>query len=121
MGLTERIARACAAHPWRTIGAWVAVLVASVVALGVVFTGLTTEASGTNNPESERAEQRLFQAFPPDPDAIVTDVAIVRSPRYTVDDERFRRFVEELERAGRATRGIASSRTYYGARDNSLV
>jgi putative drug exporter of the RND superfamily len=121
MGLTERITRACAAHPWRTIGAWAAVLVASVVALGVVFTGLTTDASGTNNPESERAEQRLFQAFPPDPDEIVTDVAIVRSTRYTVDDERFRRFVEDLEREGRATRGIASARTYYATQDASLV
>jgi uncharacterized membrane protein YdfJ with MMPL/SSD domain len=121
MGLTERIARACAAHPWRTIGAWVAVLVASVVALGVVFTGLTTEASGTNNPESERAEQRLARAFPPNPDEIVTDVAVVRSTRYAVDDEPFRRFVDDLERAGRETRGIASARTYYATRDDSLV
>ena len=41
MGLTERVARACAAHPWRTIGAWVGVLVASVLALGVVFTAVS--------------------------------------------------------------------------------
>ncbi len=121
MGLTERVASACAAHPWRTIGAWVAVLVASVLALAFLLTGLTTEASGTNNPESERAEQRVAEAFPPDPNAIVTDVAIIRSPRFTVDDERFRRFVEDLERTSRATRGIASARTYYGTRDASLV
>ena len=121
MGLTERIARACAAHPWRTIGAWVAVLVASVLALAFLLTGLTTDASGTNDPESARADQRLFAAFPPDPNAIVTDVAIVRSPQFTVDDEPFRRFVENLEREGRATRGIASARTYYATQDASLV
>ena len=121
MGLTERIAGACAAHPWRTIGAWVAVLVASVLALAFLLTGLTTDASGTNDPESERADQRLFEAFPPDPNAIVTDVVIVRSQRLTVDDERFRRFVENLEREGRATRGIASARTYYATQDASLV
>jgi RND superfamily putative drug exporter len=121
MGLTERVARACAAHPWRTIGAWVAVLGASILALAVVLTGLTTEASGTNDPESARADQRRFEAFPPDPSAIVTDVAIVRSPRFTVNDERFRRFVEDLEREGRATRGIASARTYYRTQDASLV
>ncbi|MEP7335730.1 MAG: MMPL family transporter [Actinomycetota bacterium] len=121
MSLTERIARACAAHPWRTIGAWTAVLVASVLALGFVLTGLTSDASGTNNPESARADQRMFQAFPPDPNSIVTDVVVVRSPRYTVDDERFRSFVDDLERAGRATRGIASSRTYYTTKDDTLV
>ncbi len=121
MGLTERVARACAAHPWRTIGAWVAVLVASVLALAFLLTGLTTDASGTNDPESARADQRRFEAFPPDPNAIVTDVAIVRSAQLTVDDEPFRRFVENLEREGRATRGIASARTYYDTQDASLV
>ena len=121
MGLTERVARACAAHPWRTIGAWLAVLVASVLALALLLTGLTTEASGTNDPESARADERRFEAFPPDPNAIVTDVAIVRSGQFTVDDERFRRFVESLERQGRATGGIASARTYYRAQDASLV
>ena len=121
MGLTERVARACAAHPWRTIGAWVAVLVASVLALAFLLTGLTTEASGTNDPESARADQRRFEAFPPDPNAIVTDVAIVRSAQLTVDDERFRRFVENLEREGRGTGGIASARTYYGTQDDSLA
>ncbi len=121
MGLTERVARACAAHPWRTIGAWATVLVASVLALAFLLTGLTTDASGTNDPESARADQRRFEAFPPDPNAIVTDVAIVRSARFTVDDEPFRRFVENLEREGRATRGIASARTYYDTQDASLV
>ena len=89
VGLTERLARACASHPWRAIGAWVAVLVASVVALAVVLTGLTSEASSTNNPEYQRADERLAQAFPPDPDSIVTDVMIVSSSRYTVDDAPF--------------------------------
>src|SRR5688572_12999770 len=121
MGLTERVARACAAHPWRTISAWVAVLVASVLALAFLLTGLTTDASGTNDPESARADQRRFEAFPPDPNAIVTDVAIVRSLRFAVDDVPFRRFVENLEREGRATHGIASARTYYATQDASLV
>jgi RND superfamily putative drug exporter len=121
MGLTERIARACAAHPWRTIGAWVAVLVASVVALGVVFTGLTTEASGTNNPESERAENRLFEAFPPDPEQIVTDVAIVRSRRYTIEDTRFGTFVDDLERDLIETGVVESTRTYRASDDDTVV
>ncbi|HET9674388.1 MAG TPA: MMPL family transporter [Gaiellaceae bacterium] len=121
MGFTERVARACAAHPWRTVGAWILVLVASVVALAFVFTGLTTEASGTNNPESERADERLVRAFPPDPDRIVTDVIVVRSPRYTVDDPRFRSFAQNLERTLRERQAIASARTFYDSNDRSLV
>jgi uncharacterized membrane protein YdfJ with MMPL/SSD domain len=121
VGLTERVARACASHPWRTIAAWVAVLVASVFALAAVLTGLTSEASGTNNPESVRADKRLAQAFPPDPDSVVTDVMIVSSSRYTVDDAQFKTFVANLTRTSEATGGIATSHTYYSAGDESLV
>jgi RND superfamily putative drug exporter len=56
--VTERLARAAAAHPWRTIGAWIAAI---VIALGFVATllggNLTSEGAVTNNPESVRAEQ----------------------------------------------------------------
>ena len=53
---TERLARASARHPWRTISAWVAVSVAAVVAIvGLLGGSLTTEGAPTNNPESERA------------------------------------------------------------------
>jgi uncharacterized membrane protein YdfJ with MMPL/SSD domain len=108
VSLTERIARACASRPWRVLGAWGVVLVASIAALAFVLTSLTTEAAGTNNPESERAEERLFGAFPPDPSATVTDVVVVRSDSYTVDDPRFRAFLERLADEARQTRAIAS-------------
>jgi RND superfamily putative drug exporter len=107
VGLTARIARACAVHPWRTLGAWGAALAAALAALVFLMTGLTTEALGTNNPESERADERLGAAFPPDPDRTVTDVVVVRSERYRVDEPRFRRFVERLAAEGRATGAIA--------------
>ena len=51
MGLTERIARACARHPGRTFAAWGLGLAASVLALMFLMTGLTTEPSLTNDPE----------------------------------------------------------------------
>jgi RND superfamily putative drug exporter len=107
VGLTGRIARACAAHPWRTLAAWGAALAAALAALLFLMTGLTTEALGTNNPESERAEERLFAAFPPDPDRTVTDVVVVRSERYRVEDPRFRAFLERLAAQGRATGALA--------------
>jgi uncharacterized membrane protein YdfJ with MMPL/SSD domain len=107
MGLTERIARASAAHPWRTLGAWAFVLAAALAAVFLLLTGLTTEAAGTNDPESERADERVIASFPPDPSETVTDVVVVRSERHRVDDPAFRAFLARLAEEGRATRAIA--------------
>jgi RND superfamily putative drug exporter len=121
VGLTERIARACAAHPGRTLAAWGLALVASIAALALLLTGLTSEGKGTNNPQSERADDRYLAAFPPDPQRIVTDVIVVRSDRYTVDDAQFRAHVEGLAQIVRASKGVASLHTWYATRDPSQV
>ena len=82
--MTGRAARACAAHPWRTVAVWVAL---AVVSVGITSTfladSLTTEGDFTGTPESQRAidliEQRLDRKEP------VRDVVIVRSATQTVD------------------------------------
>ena len=121
MGLTERIARACAGHPWLTLGAWGVALAGAIAALMLLMTGLTTEGVSTNNPESERAEDRLLAAFPSDPGRAVTDLVVVRSDSLTVDQPRFRAFVAELGREGRDTGAVAGARTFYATGDRSLV
>jgi RND superfamily putative drug exporter len=113
-GLTERIARACASRPWLTIAAWAVILAGAIACLALVMTGLTTEGKGTNNPQSERAEDRMLAAFPPDPSRAVTDLVVVRSERYTVDDRRFRAFLAGLVRAGRETGAIGGDPTAGG-------
>ena len=57
MSLTERIARACAANPGKTFAAWGVALVASVLCLVFLMTGLTTDATLANDPESVKAEE----------------------------------------------------------------
>ena len=121
MGLTERIARACAAHPGRTFGAWGVVLVASIAAIVTLMTGLTTDAVVTGSPESARADRLFYGAFPPDPKREVTDVVVVRSSTLTVDAPEFRRVVDRLERDARNSGALISSRTYYGTGDKTLV
>jgi putative drug exporter of the RND superfamily len=113
VGLTERLARACAAHPWRTLAAWGLALLASVLALALLLTGFTTEALATNNPESERADERLVAAFPPQPESTVTDVIVVRSSRHTVDDPEFEQFVRGLDSELAATNAIVTRQLYY--------
>ena len=45
------------------------VVILAVVAIVTLLGGsLTTEGAPTNNPESERAEDARFEAFPPDPE-----------------------------------------------------
>jgi uncharacterized membrane protein YdfJ with MMPL/SSD domain len=121
MSLTERIARACAARPWRTLAVWGLMLVASVLCLAVLMTGLTTDATLANNPQSTKAENLIAGAFPPERQGFVTDLAVVRSERYRVDDRRFRAVVEPLIGAMRATGAVADVRNYYDTQDRSLV
>jgi uncharacterized membrane protein YdfJ with MMPL/SSD domain len=93
---TKVITAASARHPWRTIGAWVVASVLAVAAIGMFLDSLTTEGAPTNNPQSERAIDAIARAFPPDPESLTTDVVVVRSEQYTVDDAEFEAFVGRL-------------------------
>jgi RND superfamily putative drug exporter len=117
---TQTLASASARHPWRTIGAWVAVSILAMVAVAFGLGNLTTEGAPTNNPESERAIDARFRAFPPNPDEVVTDIVVVRSETYTVDDPQFEAFVGGL--AARAeSEGLSRARTYLDDPAGALV
>jgi uncharacterized membrane protein YdfJ with MMPL/SSD domain len=118
----ERIALASARHPRRTIGAWVAAMVVAFVAIGGLLGGaLTTEGNPTNNPQSQRAKDVREAAFPAASNAAITDIVVVRSPRYTVDAPQYRAFVRTLAGKVRRAEDVKSVRTYLSARDPSLV
>ena len=119
--MTERLARACSRHPWRTIGLWLVAVIAAVAALALLLGELTTEGHPTNNPESERAVNAIGAAFPARPENAVSDIAIVLSTRYTVTSAPFRAFVERLEAEGRETGVVSGVRSFYSTRDESLV
>ena len=94
---TQAIAASSARHPWRLIGAWIVASVLAIAAIGVLLgDSLTTEGAPTNNPESERAIDVIARAFPRGPETATTDVVIVHSSTYTVDDPEFAAFVAAL-------------------------
>jgi uncharacterized membrane protein YdfJ with MMPL/SSD domain len=106
---TQTVAAASARHPWRTIGAWIATVVLAVVAIVTLLGGsLTTEGAPTNNPESERADEALFRALPPDPRTAVTDIVVIRSAAHAVESPEFEAYVrnfvadDEISALGRA-------------------
>ncbi len=76
--MTERLARAAAAHPWRTIGAWIAAIVVAFVLVGALLgDGLTSESTVTNNPESMRAERLIGETQPLSAQA--TELLVIRN------------------------------------------
>jgi uncharacterized membrane protein YdfJ with MMPL/SSD domain len=117
---TQTVTRMSARHPWRTVVAWVGLVVVGVVAIGALLGGaLTTEGKPTNNPQSQRAKDVLSAAFSPTGSAAVSDIVVVRSRRYTVDAPEFKALVGTLASDVRRA-GVASVRTYLD-RDPSLV
>jgi RND superfamily putative drug exporter len=121
MGL-QGIALACARHPWRTIVAWIALVVLAVLAIGALLGGaLTTEGNPTNDPQSQRAEDALAAAFPPTVGAAVTDVIVIRSDRYRAHTPRFDAVVRTLAGDVRSAGGVDAVRSYLDTRDPALV
>jgi len=102
---TESLARAAALHPWRTLAAWVGAIVLAVAAVATFLgDGLSTDATLTNNPESERAYDLIGAHFPGGD--FTSELIVVRSDSLTVDDSAFRVRLEQLTGAARATGAV---------------
>jgi RND superfamily putative drug exporter len=116
------IANASARHPWRTVGIWVVVLVASFVITGTLLSSaLTNEATATNNPDSIQAkellEDRLRGPFR------VNEAIVIQSENLTVDDAAFRNYVEgirtEIDALGQDV--VLSTASFYSTGATDLV
>jgi uncharacterized membrane protein YdfJ with MMPL/SSD domain len=117
---TEGLARACASRPKRTLAAWlVAVLVSFVVIALLLGNALTSDGDVTSNPDSKRAAALIGQSFPPEPSP--SEIVVVRSERYTVDDPAFQARVRALAERGQASGIVADAQSYYLSGDRSLV
>jgi RND superfamily putative drug exporter len=118
--VTQRLALACAHHPWRTVVAWIGAIVVAVGLVGTLLGGgLTSEGHVTNDPASLRAYDLLDARFPGKND--YDELVVVRSARLTADDQPFRERIEKLAADLRATGGIDALQTYYATQDRSLV
>jgi uncharacterized membrane protein YdfJ with MMPL/SSD domain len=114
-GITERLARACAARPRRTFTAWAIAVVAALVLVATSLHGLTSSGTVAGTPESARADQLISSAFPPTPSeqlARYADVVVVSSPRYTASSPAFRSFVTSLLAEGAATHKVIAASSY---------
>jgi uncharacterized membrane protein YdfJ with MMPL/SSD domain len=122
-GVTERLARACSSHPWRTLGAWGLAVVASVALAVTSLSGLSSDQHVTGKPESTKAADLIAQAFPPsaaERKRTVSDVIVVSSQRLTTDSPTFSGFVAQLTGRVHAAATDVGVQNYL-AGDRSLV
>jgi RND superfamily putative drug exporter len=116
--VTEKLARACASHPWRTVAAWLGALVAAVGLAAAFLPGnLTTDGHVTNDPDSLRGYDVIGRS------ALGLDerseVIVIRSEEHTVDDPAFEARVRSL--AMEASGAVAAADVYYDNEDEALV
>jgi uncharacterized membrane protein YdfJ with MMPL/SSD domain len=122
-GLTERLARTSALHPWRTIGLWVVLVVLAVLAVGSLLgSGLTSEMKFRAAKPDSLVGQELLQQRLTGPQK-VTDFVIVRSAELTVDDAAFKAYVADVAARIQALgpEVVASVATYYQTNDPTAV
>jgi len=82
---------------------------------------LTSEGGAAGNPEFRQAERTEAASFPFNPRLNFSDLILIRSSRYTVDQPAFRAFVGALGRQAAATRKIHDAQLYYQTHDRTLV
>jgi len=110
-GLTERLARSCSAHPRRVLAAWGLAIVAAIVLAATSLHGLTSNATVTGKPESERAAAAIAAAFPQtaaEQRRESSDVVVVTSDRYTAGSPQFAAFVAQLRAKLHATGKVSN-------------
>ncbi|MFZ0343456.1 MAG: MMPL family transporter [Gaiellaceae bacterium] len=103
MGLTERLARGCAARPRLTLALWGAAVLIALALVATSLHGLTSNSHVVGSPESTKAEDAVARAFPHQNASGKGDVAVVASQRYAVDSPQFQAFVKRLAHDLQAT------------------
>jgi uncharacterized membrane protein YdfJ with MMPL/SSD domain len=121
VGVTERLARWCSAHPRGTLTAWGGAIVTALAAVALVMAGLSSEGRVSGNPHSSQAENLIARTFPPDPRQLISDIIVVRSSRYRVDDPAFYHFVHRYHQQAIRTGVVINATSYFDTRDPSLV
>jgi uncharacterized membrane protein YdfJ with MMPL/SSD domain len=120
---TERLARASATHPWRTLAIWAAVITVAVVAMGPLLgSGLTSTAKMHGKLPDSTVGMNLIQERLTGPQRS-TDFVIVRSADSTVGQPAFKAYVvgltSKISALGPSV--VAAVTTYYQSADPGLI
>ena len=118
--LTQRLAVICSRHPWRTVGAWLALLLLAMGSIAFFLgSALVTEGNVTAKPDSVKGFDLLEDRFP-GRDA-VTELVVVRSVTGTAADPAFRAQVDRLRRQIGIADGVVNVADPYAPAAEGLV
>jgi putative drug exporter of the RND superfamily len=124
--MTERLARAAALHPRRTIAIWTLAFLVAVATIALLLPdALTTDSDVSSDSESRQGYALLRERIPPTPAATpepaVDELVVVRAPGRSVEDASVQDEVEQLAAALEATGATREVRSVYSTGDRSLV
>ena len=99
----ESLAKASSRHPWRTVGIWVALLVAGIASAATLLgPALTTDFDFTNSPEAKRAQELLEDRQLSED--VITETFVIAGEPGAIEDPAFtdqvNGFITELEGLG---------------------
>ena len=122
-GLTERLARTAALHPYRTIAVYALLIAAAVLSVGgLLSSGLTSESKFRAGEPGSVTADRLIEERLSGPHK-VTDFVIVRSADLTVDEPAFKAHVlavaDRIDALGSDI--VTGTSTYYATNDPGLL
>ena len=123
-GLTERLARTSALHPWRTIGLWAVLVVLAVLAVGSLLgSGLTSEMKFRAAKPDSLVGQELLAAAPDRPAEghRLRDRALRHAHRRRRGLQGLRRRRRRQDHRPSGRRGQGSVATYYQTKDPTAV
>src|SRR5215213_4306226 len=109
---TAGLARISARHPWRTVAAWIALVVLAVTVQAAWPADTTTDIGLLNNPESQQGWD-LLEEHGIREERRGAETVIVRSATTTVDDPAFQTTVQHATDALRADTGLVSEAVNY--------
>jgi RND superfamily putative drug exporter len=109
---TAGLARFSARHPWRTVAAWVALLVLAVVVQAVKPANTTTDVGLLNNPESQQGWALLVEHGIRD-ERRGAETVVIQSANTTVDDPAFQATVQRATDVLRADTGLVADAVNY--------
>jgi RND superfamily putative drug exporter len=112
LSLTARLARISAGHPWRTVIAWILILVLSIAIQGLAPLKSTNDVNLLNNPESNRGWD-LLEEHGIRKERSGSETIVVRSDATTVDDPAFEAAVRSVTDGVRADADLVANATNY--------